>query len=439
MLVRACVLATPHPFVFSQLTHPKNDLQIIYSYFDFECRYVKCARQNHPGFDSKIMTTYERHLTYTKNKPKILLSSSYKTEEMALLCLQRKPLSIISIPQTLKSRLMAIKSSHLVFCHLKNKTPLEIKTALALHGESIKFVPNQKHEYCLIALQQTADAIYHIKLPNKNIEEYYWIAITKDPQTIGRFPNPSYELIMYALQQGVSLWSITYKKIHEETFVLEALKKNPFLTLSMNSQIHFTEKIEQTIIETYPSYVLYLPNPPFDVVLDRIKNNDTRVIDMIDGRSEKHKFTEEIYFEFIKRRPFSLRFCKVQSKRIVEHVIQKNESDIRSGLLEEKEWMELLQMYPKIFRWIPKKTSNICKIGLEKSVHNIYYIDRPTDDLVKYAKKLYPGHLDLIQKLIAVHPNGMKVYDSNGNLSLQIFNPHFVLISDGCHNLHFST
>ena len=97
MLVRACVLATPHPFVFSQLTHPKNDLQIIYSYFDFEGRYVRCARQNHPGFDSKIMTTHERHLTYTKNKPKILLSSSYKTEEMALLCLQRKPLSIISI------------------------------------------------------------------------------------------------------------------------------------------------------------------------------------------------------------------------------------------------------------------------------------------------------------------------------------------------------
>lgn len=413
--------------MFSLLSHPANDVRVAFCYADFNGRYIRLAGKYPDG--AAVVAKYKKQLQQiAAGNIGVIRQTKFPTEEMGMLVVARNPSYIRKIPQTLKMRLAAIKKSPEVISLLDKPKSIEILTAIRLNGYLIKHFPN-KEKYYMDAVKQTPDTLRYMK---RQSDELIWAAILAQPNAIQFVEMPTVEMAEYAMKLGVPVRDI---KNRTEAFFYSAMKHNK-ANFKEFLRSYFNPRMKEFVVEFYPEFILYLPNPPLDKVIERVKMGDL-------FPRNNNVYTEEIYYEYILKHPDRLRDCRVKSNRIIKEALKHDQSQFIEVDQDQKVCDFIAEEFPELFGRFRAEfqSAKLCRKMLDLDYRNMLAIHSPTQYNVDYAIGCRPDKKREIERYAARDEHGRPVYDVNGNRLIYPFdfmNVKFTLISDGALNLRYT-
>lgn len=416
---------TARSSLFSYLSHPENDVRATFWYADFNGRYIRLAEKYPDG--AAIVAKYKNHLRQVvAGNNKLIKQTKFPTEEMGLIIVDRNPNYIRKIPQTLKMRLLAINKKPDVICLLPKPKSVEILTAIRKNGKLIKVFP-EKEKYYFEAVRQDPEALQYIKNPTN---ELIWNAISKLPRAIVHVKFPTLEMSQYAMKQGVFVGAIANQT---EEFFYIAMKHDKtnfrhFPARCLNLQM------KQFVIDFYPEFILELPNPPLDKVLERIKKGDLLP-------NNKNIYPEEVYYEYISKNPNRLTECYIRSERIIRIALKHNLSQFQQLYQTQELCNIVFKYFLELFGHFHSNFQSVemCKIILKSYCESMLLIRKPSEEIIDYAMKCWPEKKERIRKYSERDNYGRPVYDSNcKKIDYPFFMPNFTVIRGGSGSLLYS-
>lgn len=235
----------------------------------------------------------------------------------------------------------AAKHGYLFSEHLTDDL---IMTALAVNGWSIRKVPNPTNEMVELALSDNPLAIGAIR---DQQEEWCWISIKKDTESLNFIRNPTYEMIVYCLEKTGSLIEIFGDRLD-----------------NVVRQIEITDEMKHIAIESEPEAICYI------------------------------KQTEELAWKAIKLDPQCIRYIKKPTIEMYRYVIKVNPTLLAElkRPLKNLSGDELIEVYKNVLSYDPTdieylklQPEELCIWLVERHPEALEYIYDQTYDIVKSA------------------------------------------------------
>lgn len=374
--------------MFSYLYHPENEVNLVYWFFDFYGRYVNTAQTYHPA-ESLRWERMSFYRTYSRN-PSVRQKKMFKFNNLITQTIIKKLMDSSKTPKALEliakaptltwrmTEIIVIKHPGAIL-HLCKRRKRDMLESIRFNPNLIRYLP-QTEENCNLAIKYNAQLIHLIK-------------------------NPSAGMAIYALGKKVPLHMINCQ---DERYLLAAIAM-------CHNNISYVKNFTPAICDYVAKncelkFILHLPNPPHDKVLEHIKKGESLTAHGL--WYIEHIFTEEIYYEYIKHHPHDLQSCRVQSERIIKKAVDAFPCNFAYAFQTRELCLKFLKYCPRIFRYIKDqfRDEEICKLGIAGHLINIYYISNPSQRMIDYANKCYPHRVEVIKKMLEKNSDGFMRY-----------------------------